>query len=401
MSPTRWFCRGNHECGTVRLIIQRELRAPIIVAALILALSAAYYLLWPRYSWQRYIDPQHVFLAVIPEVRDTHEVRHDRDPALLKRLVRALNAGREKFVQIKLAVGGVLVLHRRRGPSILAESILIRYGQARPGGAMLFREPPRASRPGSMDLYRSHALGKALQAIRSSRSCAARRPSVPRRSVSRIELYTGGACRVLSGAGREADRVVGALNAFLQLIDTSFYAVLGDPTDSSFYAGEADPRAHIGAATGALLTLNPPLSMHTTMMFWGTESGPPAEYQEFKTSVIVISDAISLRNKEVVGFSSDAKPNRFYLFYARSGAGSSGAARTAEKWDAIMRAIREAMASPTNPTSASAVLRQTAFTTSGFRWSTRGPSGTICRPGTVPHRPLRCIRSGPTWCRGR
>jgi hypothetical protein len=114
-------------------------RGYIVLAGVILILWAAYYFLWPTYSRHRYIDPQDVFLATIPEARATYEVHADRDPALLKRLVRALNTGREKFVQIKLAVGGVIMLHRRHGPSIL-----IRYGRVRPGGGMVFREAPRA-----------------------------------------------------------------------------------------------------------------------------------------------------------------------------------------------------------------------------------------------------------------
>jgi len=317
----------------------------VLVAALVMAAVAAYHFLWPRYSRERYIDPEDVLLAVIPEVRETYEVHRGTDPALLKRLVRAVNGGREKFVQIKSFVGGVLVLHRRRGPSIR-----IRYGQARPGGPMLFREPPTPSRPGSMDLYRSDALGRALRAMRSSKACVAKRPSVPPRSVSRIELDAAGASRALPGAGPEADRIIGALNAFLQSVDTSLYALLDDPIGTSFYVGEVDPRGHLTGTTGALLVLAAPLSMHTTMMFWGRESGPPAEYQEFKTSVILISDALSIRNKKVVGFSSDAKPNRFYLFDPEGPVDASQAARTAEKWNNIIRAIQEAVAGGGAPT---------------------------------------------------
>jgi len=310
----------------------------LVVAGVVVGVIAAYHFLWPRYSWQRYIDPENVFLAVIPEVPETYEVHRHRDPALLKRLVRALNGGRD-HPAIRLGLGGVLVLHRRGGPSIL-----IRYGGAPLGGAILFREPPRASRRGSMDLYRSHALAKTLKAIRSSKHCVARRPSIPRRSLARLEVYTAGTRRDLSGADPRANAVVRALNPLLQSVHTSFYALLGDPTEASFYAGQADPRTHIAPSTGALLTLSTPLSMHTTMMFWGRESGPPAEYQELKTNMILVSDALSVKGQKVVGLSSDAKPNRFYLFEPRGPC--SEADRIAEKWDAIMRAIRDAVAPP-------------------------------------------------------
>ncbi len=318
----------------------RKVRGLLLAAVLVVAALAAYHFLWPSYSWQRHIDPEDVLMAAIPEVRENYEVRRETDPALLKRLIRALNGGREKFVQIKLAVGGVLVLHRRRGPSVL-----IRYGRAGPGGPMLFREPPTASRPGSMKLYRSAALGRALEAIRSSKSCVARRPSIPPRSVGRINLYAPGAARAVPVSGPEAGRIVGALNAFLRSVDTSFYALLEDPMRCSFYAGEVDPRAHLGATTAALVTLDSPLTMHTTMMFWGTESGPPAEYQEFETATILISDALSVDGEKVVAFSSNARPNRFYLVDADGHPRyPSYAKEVIPRWNEIIRAIQEAVA---------------------------------------------------------
>ena len=319
---------------------KRRLPRSLIIAVLVVAALAAYHFLWPCYSWQRHIDPEDVLMAAIPEGRERYEVHRETDLALLRRLVRALNGGREKFVQIKLAVGNVLVLHRRRGPSIL-----IRYGRAGPGGPMLFREPPTAYRPGSMKLYRSAALGRALKAIHSSKSCVARRPSMPPRSVGHIDLYAAGAARALPGAGPEAGPIVGALNAFLRSVDTAFYALLDDPIRCSFYAGEVDPRAHLAATTGALLTLNPPLTMHTTMMFWGKESGPPAEYQQFATTMILISDALSVDGEKVVAFGSDAKPNRFYLFdpdgHPRR---PSYAKEVTPRWNDVIRTIQQAVA---------------------------------------------------------
>jgi hypothetical protein len=314
----------------------RKISWRLFVVAVVVVAAGAYHFLWPRFSSDRWIDPKDVFLVVIPEVRETYEVHRDRDPALLKRLVRALNGGREKFVQIKLAVGGVIVLHRRHGPSIL-----IRYGRVRPGGGMVFREPPRPPRGGSMDLYRSDALATALKAIRSRKGCAVKRPSISARSVSRIDLYSAAASRAIRGDSQEANRIVASLNAFLQSVDTSLYAILDDPAAGAFYEGRADPAAHLGGTTGALVTLNPPLSMHTTMMFWESHSGPPAEYRRFNTRLILISDAISVRGKAVVGFSSDVGLSRFYLFYRRSTGDPSDAARSQKQWQAIIAAIQE------------------------------------------------------------
>jgi len=88
------------------------------------------------------------------------------------------------------------------------------------------------------------------------------------------------------------------------------------------------------------------------MMFWGRQSGPPAEYREFKTNMILISDALSIKDsssrepRKVVGFSSDAKPNRFYLFDADIPRTPEEAKEITDRWNKITGAIEDAVANP-------------------------------------------------------
>ena len=312
----------------------------MILAVLVLACVAAYHILWPTYSWENYIDPDEVRLATTSYLGETYEVQRDKAPRLLRRLIGALNGGRRSFPQTKVDFDdGVIVVHRSRG-----SSVLIRYGRTRKDGPILFRDETTGYY-GSWTVYRASALSRALQAIRNSKKCQVKRPNIPTRSLSRVVLYAGGSHRTLPGSSPEGRRVLGAVNEFLSSVDTSFYALLGDPTRSSFYLGEVEPHTHLSGTTGALLILDPPLSMHTNMMFWERESGPPAEYHEFKANMILISDALSFKGHRVAAYSSDARRNRFYLFDAGPPASPAQASQIAEKWNRIIRRIEEAVGS--------------------------------------------------------
>jgi hypothetical protein len=142
--------------------------------------------------------------------------------------------------------------------------------------------------------------------------------------------------------------VVNALNQLLSSVGTTFYSLRDDPSENSFYRGEVDLHQHLSGTAGALLMLDPPLSMHTNMMYWMRQSGPCSEYQEFKTNMILISDAITVkgvgkRREKVVGFSSDAKPNRFYLFDPDDPVTPEEESEIAEKWGNVIQAIETGM----------------------------------------------------------
>jgi hypothetical protein len=325
---------------------KRGLPRSLIVVLLILAPVAAYHVFWPTYSRRTRMDPQQVFLAVVLPGRNRYEVHRDNAPRLLRRLIQAVNRGRT-WVRIKQEFDGVMVVHCSGRPSIL-----IGYPASQEHGAMLFTDDPRTA--GSRAIYRSSSLARALRAVRASSKCRVRPPKIPSRSLSRVVLYAGGSHLAAPGSSPRATRPLRAISGFLASLDTSVYSLLGGPTYRSFYQGEVEPHRHLSQTTGALLLLDPPLSMHTTMMFWDRDSGPPAEYHEFKTNMILISDALSIKDsysrepRRVVGFNSDAKPNRFYLFDADIPANDEEARETAAKWNNLIRTIQEAVAPP-NP----------------------------------------------------
>lgn len=327
-------------------------RGFVILAAVGLLLWAAYDLLWPTYSGEKYLDPDEVRLVAISHGRETYEVHRQRASGVLGQVLHALNAGRRTFPQRRVDFGeGMIVVHRQRG-----RPILIEYGRTRPEGPMLFRDETAATYP-SWTVYRCPALEKAILAVRTSENCAAKRPKVAPESVSRIVVNSPGPPRTLAPSDGHAASVLNALNDFLSSVDTSFYRLPNDETLRSFYMGEVNPQTHLTGTTGALLTVNPPLSMHTNMMFWERQSGPRAEYHEFKTDMILISDALTIKDsyspepRKVIGFSSDEKANRFYLFDADIPRTPEQATAIAEKWNKIMRAIEDAVGKPGLPPS--------------------------------------------------
>ena len=329
------------------LIRKGKLLAFLITAALALLLWAAYEFLWPKHSWENYIDPDEVRLAAILEARETYEVHRNAAPRLLSRLVAAVNGAPKRARQIKLDVeDGVIVFHRSAG-----SPMLIRYGWQQKGGPILFRDRYR----GTSVLYTSRAMRRALGAIRASEECRVKRPTMPSRSLSHITLVANGSRRALPGASPPGRLLAVAINEFLSCVNTSFYALLDNPRRISFYQGEVNPETHLTGTTGALLLLHPPLSMHTSMMFWEREPGPRAEYHEFKTGTILISDALAIKDsyspepRRVVGFSSDEKADRFYLFDADVPRTPEQAAAIAEKWNAIIQVIGEALKEPIAP----------------------------------------------------
>ena len=325
---------------------KRRLPRSLIVVLLILASVAAYHLFWPTYSWENYIDLEEVRLVAIVHGRDPYEVGRHNAPRLLRQLVGALNGGPRRMVQTKLDFAeGFIVIYRSHG-----SPVLIDYGRAEKDGPMLFRDTTTGYY-GSRTLYRSGALDRTLQAIRSSKNCVVKRPTIPAPALSRLVLHARGVRKTVRGASPQARPVVSALNHFLSSVDTSFYSLPKDQSFRAFYMGEVNPQTYLTSTTAALLLLNPPLSMHTNMMFWQRDSGPRAEYHEFTTNMILVSDALSIKDsysrepRRVVGFSSDAKPNRFYLFDADVPRSPEEATETAEKWNRIIRAIEQAVAS--------------------------------------------------------
>jgi len=325
----------------------RRYRSYIILAVVVLVLWAAYELLWPTYSRQNYIDPDEVRVLAISHGRDTYELHRQSAPRLFTQLVLALNAGRRSIPQRRVDFGeGIIVVHRQRGwPT------LIGYGRTRRNGPMLFRDET-TGRYTSWTVYRCPALEKPLEAIRRSSNCVVKRPNTATECISRIVVNSAGSHRTLAPSDGHAAHLLDALNDFLSSVDTSFYRLPNDEIFRAFYMGEVNPQTHLTGTTGALLILNPPLSMHTNMMFWEQQSGPRAEYHEFKTDMILISDALAIKDsyspepRKVVGFSSDARPNRFYLFDADIPPTPEGASAIAKKWNKIIQAIEEAVSSP-------------------------------------------------------
>lgn len=312
--------------------IPRLVRLLIIVGIILLADR----LLWPKYSWERHIDPDDVLVAMLPN--ELYEVHWEKEPRLLKRLVRAVNGARS-WMSFGINWDQEMILHFRRGPSLAID-----YGELKNGSEIYFWGQSKNNRFGELKLYRAGGLRKVLEAIRASQQCRMKTPRVPPQSLSRVVCYAGGSQRSLPGTDMRAHRVLGAVNEFLSLTNTSYYDNLGDAPAQLFYEGQAQPERYLKDTTGALLVLDPPLAMHTTVVL---SSHPTvAEYHRFKTRSIFLSDSISRYGLKAVGFSSDEKPNRFYLFFGETPPRSRDRELATRRWNEIITSIESAVRDP-------------------------------------------------------
>ncbi len=306
-------------------------RALIVVAILVLADRV----IFPRFSRAGRINADDVLVAMLPnEVREVHL---DTEPRLLKQLVRSLNAGRT-WMNPKIKLGELIILHFRHGPSRV-----ISYGQFKDGGCYYFRGEVR-DRYGQRKLYRAGGLGKVLEAILASDACKIKPQHIPPGSLGEAVCYGSGAQRTLPGSSPGAQRLLAAVNEFLQMVDTSCYRNFPSTPNTYFLEGEARPENYLQATTGTLLILDPPLSMHTTVVF--SEYPPLVEYHVFKANRILLSDAISLSYLKSVGFSSDRKPNRFYLFFGNTLLGRPDRELATKRWNRIIASIESAVREP-------------------------------------------------------
>jgi len=312
--------------------IPRLVRLLIIVGIILLADR----LLWPRYSWERHIDLDDVLVAVLPN--ELCEVHWGKEPRLLKRLVRAVNGARS-WMSYGIKWDQEMILHFRRGPSLA-----IYYGQLKDGSEIYFWGQSRNNRFGELKLYRAGGLRKVLEAIRASDQCRMRPRQIPRQSLRRIVCYAAGSQWAFPGSETRARRVLEAVNEFLSLTNTSHYETSGDGPVHLFYEGQAQPDSYLKDTTGAQLVLDPPLAMHTTVVL---SSHPTlAEYHEFKTKRIFLSDSISRYGLKAVGFSSDEKPNRFYLFFGETPPRSRDRELATRRWNEIITSIESAVRDP-------------------------------------------------------
>lgn len=279
--------------------------------------------IWPRYSRERGIRFKDVRLVVIPPYGCPHtcELHPDGDRRLLKRLVSALNHGRSG-TRWKLALGREIVIHRYRKPSVL-----IRFDELREDGPILFRDETQSHSGG---LYRSRALRSVLDAIYHAEQCRAKPPKIPLQSVSRMVLCASGSQYTLPASSPRVPTILSPLNDYLTMVDTSCHHL----THS-----EVEPHSYLGGPIGAILTLDPPLRMHTTVM-------PAIEYREFKTKTLLLWKEPADHGRGIVGFSSDAAPNRVYLFYSYPRAPSThpSAVERRKRWSALMHAIEKTAA---------------------------------------------------------
>ena len=312
--------------------IPRLVRLLIIVGIILLADR----LLWPKYSWERHIDPDDVLVAMLPN--ELYEVHWEKEPRLLKRLVRAVNGARS-WMSFGIKWDQEVILHFRRGPSLA-----IYYGPLKEGSEVYFWGQSRNNRFGELKLYRAGGLRKVLEAIRASQQCRMKTPRVPPQSLSRVVCYAGGSQRSLPGTDMRAHRVLGAVNEFLSLTNTSYYDNLGDAPAQLFYEGQAQPERYLKDTTRALLVLDPPLAMHTTVEL---SSHPTiAEYHKFRTTSIFLSDSISPRALKAFGFSSDEKAGRFYLFLGTTPARVRDTGLATKNWEKMLASIQDAVAEP-------------------------------------------------------
>jgi hypothetical protein len=312
--------------------IPRLVRLLIIVGIILLADR----LLWPKYSWERHIDPDDVLVAVLPN--ELYEVHRETEPRLLKRLVRALNGARS-WISFGIKWDQEVILHFRQGPSLAID-----YGELRDGSEIYFWGQSRNNRFGQLKLYRAGGLRKVLEDIRASEQCRMRPPRLPPQSLSSVVCYAAGSRRAFPGSDTRAQRVLAAINEFLSLTNTSYYDNLGDAAAQLFYEGQAQPERHLKDTTGALLVLDPPLAMHTTVEL--SSSPTTAEYHKFRTRSIFLSDSISRYGLKALGLSSDEKPNRFYLFFGETPPRSPDKELATKRWNKIIASIESAVREP-------------------------------------------------------
>jgi hypothetical protein len=312
------------------------IRVLILVAAVVLADR----LLWPRYSRERHVDPDDAVATVLPN--EACEVLAGKEPALLKRLVRALSSARS-WIKYGIDWDQEIILHFRRGPPLV-----IRYGQIGIGkGGAYYFWGHRKYWFGERRLYRAAALGKVLNAIRASEQCRIRPIQIPPESVRELACFAGGVQGMFRRSNPRAEGVLAAVNGFLELVDTSCCGSLGWKITDSFYEGEATLETYLRETTGAILLLDPPLLMHTTVIF--SHYPTLVEYHEFKTNTILLSEAISVYSSKVVGFSSNRKPNRFYFFPGMTPPRSPDRDLAAKRWNQLTEVLQSAVAAPETP----------------------------------------------------
>lgn len=262
------------------------------------------------------------------------EAHAEKEPQLVRNLIRALNRGRSRGTS-RLAFNGEVIIHRWSKPSIF-----ITFDDRRDSGAITFRDRTMGPRR-SPTRYRSSALRKALEAIANSGRCQVKKPNIPSRSVNRILLYAGGSPHMVPASSPQAAEIVNLTNDCLKTVYTPRFSFReNDELPASFYRGEADPYVHLSGKTGAILVLDPPLPMHTTI--WS-----PLEFHEFKTRTVAIWREPSERVRGVVGLSSDAPQSRFYLFFCspESSSDHPSDVRARQRWKKLMRAIEETISS--------------------------------------------------------
>lgn len=293
-------------------------------------------LLWPKYSWERNIDPDDVVAAVLPN--ELYEVHRERNPRLLKRLVRALNGARS-WPRYRIKWAEETILHFRRGPSLA-----FYYGELKDGSEIYFWGQSRNNRSRELKFYRAGGLRKVLEEVRASERCRMRAPRIPPQSLNRVVCYADGSQQAFSGSDVRARRMLAAVNEFLSLTNTSYYDALGNHAGRLLYEGQAQPDTYLKNTTGAVLVLDPPVAMHTTVEL--SSSPTIAEYHEFRTSRLFLSDSISWYGMKAVGFSSDQKPSRFYLFFGRTPPRSPDTELATKKWQNILASIQGAVGEP-------------------------------------------------------
>jgi hypothetical protein len=306
---------------------------------LILAILLADQLLRFRYSKDRYIDPDDVRYVLVPPYWTYGcEVHAEKEPQLVKNLIRALNRGRSRGTS-KLAFNSEMIIHRWNKPSIF-----ISFDDMGDSGAMMFRDRTMGRRS-SPTRYRSSSLRKALEAIVNSGRCEVKPTSIPCQSVNRILLYAGGSPRVLPVSTAQAGEVVKVTNDYLKTVHSYGFSFHGkDELRATFYRGESDPYVQLAGKTGAIFVLDPPLPLHTTI--WS-----PLEFHEFKTRTVAIWQEPSEPVRGIAGFSSDASNNRFYLFYCHpdSTGDHPWDVRARQRWRTLMGAIEETAATSNVP----------------------------------------------------
>lgn len=305
------------------------IRLAIIVAIILFADR----LLWPRYSGERHIDPDDVVAIVLPY--QLREVQSETDLRLVKRVVGAVNGAR-RWMGFGIKWDQEMILHFRRGPSLAID-----HGELKRGSEMYFWGQSRNNRFGELRFYRAGGLRKVLDDIRASERCRMKTPRIPPQSLRTVVCYAAGSQKTLPGSDTHARRVLGAVNEFLSLTNACYCEDPGDGPFHLFYEGQAQPESYLKSTTGAVLALDPPLAMHTTLLL---SSYPTvAEYHRFKTRRLFLSDSISLHGLRVVGFSSDEKPNRFYLFFGERPVRIPDRELATKRWQKILAAIEDAM----------------------------------------------------------